>query len=796
MSLRFVLYLARRLEDLPAVVLVAARPLPEPNDAPLLAELIAVPGLELVRPAPLGKPQVAQVIEARGFDAADAKFVAACYQASGGNPFLLGELLSSLVAAGASGSPQDAAGVATLTPERVVQWVRARLRALGEEAERLAGALAVLGEDATLSDAITLAGVAPSAASGVADALIKAEILTARSRYEFAHPLVHAAVLQGVGRARRAEAHGRAARLVADRGAPLARVAAHLLASDPGADAWVVDVLRAAAREATASGAPRSAVLYLERALEEAQGPSSRRELLLELGIAQHRAGLPGATQRMREALAVCSDARGRAEISLVLGRALLSGGDAEASEAFRRGLAELPDGADDELALELRGWYVTASHSGEASSAAPEGRVLVSLAGDGPGRSRSERFLLAHLAFRSGLSGKRSHEEVAKLAVRALADGALLAESGGDVGSHAAACYALLFAGQPRLALAELDRSIEWAQRHGAQLAFGSLSLVRAVAHYARGALVDALADLASAGNTLGGEYSRGVPAVRGWLALCLLERDDLDAAGAAVALPGDQLPLAVQGTQISYVYALARVEAAREQLVEGLDTLLECGTVAQELGAVNPAATLCWRSEAALLAARIGDQERARLLIEEELRLARAFGAPHALGIALRAGGLIVGGDHGLERLEEAVAVLDGSGIDLELARALAERGAALRRAGHRRDAREPLRRALDLATQSGALRLARRVRDELLAAGARPRRTRIAGADALTASERRVAQLAANGLSNREIAQALFVSLPTVVTHLGHCYQKLDINSRQQLRSALTPAPTDHG
>jgi DNA-binding CsgD family transcriptional regulator len=152
------------------------------------------------------------------------------------------------------------------------------------------------------------------------------------------------------------------------------------------------------------------------------------------------------------------------------------------------------------------------------------------------------------------------------------------------------------------------------------------------------------------------------------------------------------------------------------------------------------------------------------------------------------LRAAGLIAGGDCGLDQLGEAVAVLDGSGINLELARALADHGAALRRRGNRRDARQPLRRALDLATRCSAPRLAGRVREELLAAGARPRRERIAGVEALTASQRRIAQLAAQGLTNRQIAQALFVSLPTVVTHLRHCYQKLDINSRQQLTGAL--------
>ena len=97
--------------------------------------------------------------------------------------------------------------------------------------------------------------------------------------------------------------------------------------------------------------------------------------------------------------------------------------------------------------------------------------------------------------------------------------------------------------------------------------------------------------------------------------------------------------------------------------------------------------------------------------------------------------------------------------------------------------------MRQALDLADRCGGKAVAEQARAELVITGARPRRARIAGVEALTPSERRVAQLAAQGLTNREIAQALFVSHPTVVTHLGHCYQKLNIGSRADLPAALT-------
>ena len=204
--------------------------------------------------------------------------------------------------------------------------------------------------------------------------------------------------------------------------------------------------------------------------------------------------------------------------------------------------------------------------------------------------------------------------------------------------------------------------------------------------------------------------------------------------------------------------------------------------------MNAPNPAANFAWRAEAALIALRLGDAEQARSILGDTITRARAFGAPYALGIALRTSGMIEGGDRGLERLAEAVAVLEGSGAGLQLARALTAQGAALRRAGRRRDAIEPLRRALDLASAGGALVLADQAREELAAAGARPRRQQMHGADALTASETRVAEMVASGLSTPQIAQDLFVTRRTVETHLTSVYRKLDVDRREHLSDAL--------
>jgi DNA-binding NarL/FixJ family response regulator len=146
------------------------------------------------------------------------------------------------------------------------------------------------------------------------------------------------------------------------------------------------------------------------------------------------------------------------------------------------------------------------------------------------------------------------------------------------------------------------------------------------------------------------------------------------------------------------------------------------------------------------------------------------------------------VEGGAAGVDLLREAVTALEATPV--ERARALVELGAALRRARKPRDAREPLRAALAVAQDKGAKAIAARARDELLAAGGRPRRAQTHGPGSLTPRERRVAGLAADGLSNPEIAMALYISRKTVEAHLRSVFRKLEVSSRDQLARDLSP------
>jgi DNA-binding CsgD family transcriptional regulator len=201
---------------------------------------------------------------------------------------------------------------------------------------------------------------------------------------------------------------------------------------------------------------------------------------------------------------------------------------------------------------------------------------------------------------------------------------------------------------------------------------------------------------------------------------------------------------------------------------------------------------AVVPWRSGAARAALLTGDARLAGQLADRDLELARSFGAPWALGLALRTAGEISGGDRGLELLREAVAVLRGSHGRGELAVALAALGAALLGEGHRLVARDHLTEAYALAHECGATALGATVRARLVAAGARPRRPALAGRDALTPRERRIATMAAAGMSNREIAEALFITRKTVETHLGRTFRKLGAVARGDLAHLLEAEP----
>jgi DNA-binding CsgD family transcriptional regulator len=788
LSLRFLAYLGARVHDLPMVLIVARRPGTAGADAALLGELAAEPGARVLRPAPLTEAATGRIVATRA-PGAEPAFVAACHRATGGNPFLLGELLVALAQEGAAPVAASVPRVREIGPAPVSRAVYLALRALPPEATALARAVAVLGDGAAVEDVAALGRLSLEAAREAAGALGGAGVLgPADGTIAFAHPILGRAVYEELDATERAAAHRAAVRVLQAAGAGAERIAAHALKAGPGTGSEVVDVLRAAAAEALRRGAPRPAAAYLRRALEEPLAAGAAAEVLVDLGRAEAAAAEPGAADRLREAMAAIGGApERRAELAAELGNLLHArGAFGEAAEIFDTALAALGPGATPLHQSLEAGWAAAALWN---RAPVPEVRARIERLADRQAESpgRAERAVLAQLAVLDAVAGE-NREGAAACALRAWGDGAMLEDSGVDDPAIWAVTSALLGTEEWEALEGVLDAVTAAARRAGALLADATAGYVCAHRWMCLGAVGDALAEIDRTLEAQRHGWGTFLNAALWVRVRCLLDQGDVAAAAAAVERPGaDGRHADGSALDATVLDARARVQLARNDPAAALATWRRAGDLQETMGVRNPA-FLPWRSGAALAAARAGQPEEARRLADAEVDAARAAGTPRALGVALTARAIVERPPAAMPWLEEAIAVLERTPARLELARALLHHGTVLRVAGRRGDAREPLRRALDMADRCGAPAVAERARDELVAAGGRPRRTRMSGGDALTPSERRVAMLVASGLSNREAAEALFVTKKAVEFHLGNVYRKLDLSGRDELAGAL--------
>jgi ATP/maltotriose-dependent transcriptional regulator MalT len=309
-----------------------------------------------------------------------------------------------------------------------------------------------------------------------------------------------------------------------------------------------------------------------------------------------------------------------------------------------------------------------------------------------------------------------------------------------------------------------------------------------RARALYEQGRIADAEVAAAAAVNLMrgGGEgYSQSARAV---LARCRIERGRFDEAESVLARMErhDHRDALFRASALD---ARAQLRLAQHRREEALEDAMHAGALLEEQLPDAGPGSVAWRSSAALAHLALGEPHHARRLAEQELRDARSTGVTRIVVRDLRIIGLALGErSGGVEKLAEAAAIGASHPVRLEYVRALIDYGAALRRAGRRADAREPLRLGLDLSHRAGAALLESQARAELIATGARPRRAVVSGVESLTASQRRVAELAAGGFTTQQIAAALVVTPKTVEFHLRHIYSKLDVSSREELTSAL--------
>ena len=788
-SLRFLAHLVPRIDAMPAMLAIASRPATGRGRGITLERLLADRSADRLDLAPLSAEAVLALTREELGPSATPAFAAACRTATGGNPLYLRELIRELASRGLDPGDADAGAVPSVGPAAVARAVRGRLASLPAPASDLAAAVAVLGDGAPLRRAAALAGLSLVEAGDAADALAAATILTSGVELGFVHPIVRAAVESALPAGRRAANHARAASLLAADGEPADRVAAHLLATAGTGDAARVELLAGAAAEALARGAPEVAVAYLTRALAEPPTGSRRAEVLHDLGAAELRAGGHSvAGGHLREALQSLDDLVRRADAARQLATVGFFTGDGPASVDLL--IAEL-DGADYDreqrllLTADLGTIRVGVS---PASMALVNERVRAMTVGVGD-RTPGERLFRAVLGLRASSSLGKSAAEAAAESSRTLAADLMIDHPESFIALAATMNAAITLVAADRLETVEafVTTTLVQARRRGLFAAYQNLLELGAYVGLQRGSLREAEGDAQAAFDAAGatGKPQRGV-AMLAWV---LVLRDD---AARADSLIRDHDLTGAVGPEPWNTYVLlarAQLRLAQGRLGEAIADLSTLEERDRQRGALRMEPP--WRAWLALALARAGDRDEAVRRAGELETLAGGWGTPRSIGVALRTRALLTSdGDEADGLLARSIAALRASPARLELARSLAAAGGLRRRRGWRRDARVALREALALAHAGGATVLEREIGDELAATGARiPRRTG-GGVDALTASELRIARMAASGLSNRDIAQALFVTTKTVEMHLANTYRKLDVRSRGALPAALRP------
>ncbi len=770
LTLRLLRTAARRAAELPLALVVAARPAgPGQRHAGLASERAFV----RLEPAPLSVAGAARLIEAVLARPESVEVIARARSATGGNPLYLTEL-SEWTRAGGGDLMSD-----SRPPPQLVRLVGDRLDRLTAAAGVLARAIAVLGPDADETRARALAGLEASDAIA-AEAELRIERILDADRCAFAHPLIAAAAREAIDKVTAAELDAQAAALLAHDGVSDERVAEHLLRAPPREDAAVVATLRRAAALARRVGAWTKAAELLERALAEPPPPDIVDAVEVERGRSLLDAGDEDAARVLARVARRAADPCIRVDAARHIARGLgVRGGGPEAVALLRDVLETL---ADDHREMRLELSVELAFVSGSALDGRQEAeRMIAAEAAAASGRTPGERLVQAAADVMGGTDPSDSAQAARALLARRLH---LDYPNGFAIGSLTFSAIAKLMNAD---ALDDAERAMDGLRADAEEM--GRPDLI-AGAHWQQAQIAYQRGDLprceleARGAIEAGGDFARRLATP--WLVMVLAEQGRLDEAERLLANAGLLGPVPP-----TILLAAALGSRGRLRMAQG-----DAGRAAEDLGAVlerNAAYGMQrveppWRplrAEALVLC------DRTREAAEEAetyADMAAGWGTRRALGHAARMRALIAPRERSIALLEEARTHFAASNARLELARCLTDLGARRRAAGERRVARTILRDAHDAAYACRATALCERARAELLLAGGRPRPVAGAGVGALTPAERRVADIAASGATNREIARRLYLSPKTVEMHLRSAYRKLDLAGRDGLAAAL--------
>ncbi|WP_067479326.1 ATP-binding protein [Actinomadura hibisca] len=785
-SLRLLAFLQPRLEDLNLLVVGAMRPAEQRAAVKLLDTIIGDPSCTVLEPGPLSAAAAVTVL-AHAFERdPDPGFTDACHCATAGNPLLLSELARGLATEGVEPVTDNTSQVVAIGTRAVARRVSVELGRLPSDHTEVAEAVAVLGRHAHVVEISKLTGLDPEDVVAALASLHRVRILQPATddafepHFDFVHPLMAAGVYEAMDRSRRIAAHSVAAHALADNRARAEEVAAHLLHL-PARHQTHGTILRHAADQALERGAPEAAHTYLRHALTAPMSDQERLELLSAAARAAVQFHLPSAIEHMRAAMSLTDDPRVRAELVLSMGFGMLWERQVdEAVALLTRSIEELPDDEDDLRrgleAILLDVPFVAVGWTGLLQRT----ERLRALPATGTLRAAMLDAMIACVdcygARPSAIT--YAHRALNSPELRAAArNGAAALGAYFSIALHDLAQGADLY-----------DSLHQEAQDHGVGMTLVVTHMYRGMTRLRRGELAAAEEDLlASQRLSRVLPLTVTMPVIAGLHAETLLEQGRAEEARAMLARVRLPDPLPQNGVFDYHLIATSMALRAEDDHARALTFALAAGERCDDHGNLNP--TLApWRTEAAHSLRMLDRTQEALDLALEELELARRWGGPFAIGRALRVVASLRSGEEALDLLVEARQTLLPASARLELAKTEIDLGAVLRRRNDRQRSRPHLTAGLDLAAQCGAARLVESARTQLHAIGARPRRTAVTGVKSLTPSELRAATLAAEGFSNREVAQRLFVTTKTVEVHLSNAYRKLGISRRDQLGPLL--------
>ncbi len=786
-------FLIRRLEHQQIWLVVTARPLLAGVGLRPVDGLLTEHDVRQFILEPLHDASVEAVLAGFFGVRPDPEFVHTCTEATGGSPFLLKALLPSLLRASVAPTAAMASSVEQIRASKITQSVLGRLAQLPAAATDLLRAAAVLGAEADPTLTRQLAAIDALAAEQAADDAEQIELIESGRPFRFTSPLFRWAVYQDIPTARRSQLHGAAAQLLDARGADDTVIANHLLATEPGGDIEVADRLQAIGRRAQAAGETALALRCLERALSECPLAERRSALYVDLAAAEVADQGSLALVHLRRALEFEGfDAARVMRVGVdLLGH--LGEDDRESrSETITTliGLRAQLDGVDRNLRIELElSLILTVEPIDQRMECLQRLRLLLDEPGDeeSPITQRGRSVVAVNDLLSSN---ELCADELAEALEQIVDVGQLVGVEPLDAGIQTYALFGLLCTDR----FAWVDNLLATASTHGSiidrEVVEQRITALSAISLLWQGALTEADDRCTRSEEAAGDEGSvPGRSAIVGHLDV-LVEQGRFDEA--------ERLARATEHQRIhlSIFRSLSQIERGSLLLAQGhadraLEEFTAAGRAGARAGTTNPA-MVPWRAGAVVALVQLGEHEEARRLADENLGLARRFGAPRTISSALRASAA-ASSELGrrVELLTEAVSLLEPSGARLERARALVDLGTALIDSNRKEEARSVLRQGASLASLCGAHQLLELAGEQLRAAGARPRRLGLVGPESLTPSELRVVRMAADGLTNQRIADELYVTLKTVEGHLAKAYRKLGVDGRPDLAEALAGA-----